>query len=866
MAKQIAECDQLAKLLGTSTPTDKKGESLVLAKVVERPEKWWESVGTKVICFSIGARVCNRTGEVMVKGYGSDDNTYNNYPTLGRILPRCYTVVQVKTDDGYYQVPFHGFYKFGSRNVFDEDTDIVCQINISDEQLKDATQVVVTTKSNGKAVVVTAMTINEHIIIWGGSKTSHYPLRLAHLEEDLETLKEMKGTELTYNILANFVEQFRSLEKEGQNDLITYFLAPELSVTRTLCGEYEDGMHIVTLKEQKPHITWFGFIENRGAIDDDMTLCHDFQQSAKLLDSFGFPHVPFTVYTTDQFLTVRDQLRWNSGEEGYVIHWQKETDGKIITVGMEKFKTWWYVFIRLIREFINSKYGLEEGWAVRLLERMLTRNQNYMKLSDTVVHQWYLFGCNFITWFLLSGREKSAVMFMENSDGMGNLWQSFLQETKRSDKVDPELEIDINLSDVLEKKQSMIINSRKLEDAKGILVLVQGISGLVKSVGDIVAEKMKDIKALEQDTYVKTLGPNKAGKACLKRCRDLMIVKTPLLLLQSNNTNSKQYESYVRLAREMKYYVISLIPNHYNDPHFGLCCLQSILRRKNGNSTLVGEELTKQFHMCLSFISLFQPATEGLLIDRAITWEWLTSEYLATPLLEEVIERYRYYLSRLDGDDTFSTEPMEATEIISGLQLETADYDGHVPLEENAELLRRKCQSLVAQLRRHMLQVPSAISAQPRYYGVFWDDQTKQRMKSLLVRNKEVDLRIEKSKEYIDHVTLIHQSDYEARPQLLEVVKAYVGEPVSVNVVGVAIRPGSIIAMMVELVDQYGNSLNQLVLSGYPHISVKMMRKIQPIESITLIRDLTNGHAPETDKMVMLETPITYGGIVQSVG
>lgn len=74
--------------------------------------------------------------------------------------------------------------------------------------------------------------------------------------------------------------------------------------------------------------------------------------------------------------------------------------GEFVTVGVEKFKLWWYVILRALREYCSNHKGLDEGWETRWADRLRKRNRDYMKLPTGFLAMWYTATAQFIAWFL----------------------------------------------------------------------------------------------------------------------------------------------------------------------------------------------------------------------------------------------------------------------------------------------------------------------------------------------------------------------------------------------------------------------------------------------------------------------------------
>lgn len=143
--------------------------------------------------------------------------------------------------------------------------------------------------------------------------------------------------------------------------------------------------------------------------------------------------VVHTIMKPEELEAFRPKLRVGELKEGYVLHWQvlqaaclpqprlyprrtlkaltdstapttatqaRNAAGEFVTVGVEKFKLWWYVILRALREYCSNHKGLDEGWETRWADRLRKRNRDYMKLPTGFLAMWYTATAQFIAWFL----------------------------------------------------------------------------------------------------------------------------------------------------------------------------------------------------------------------------------------------------------------------------------------------------------------------------------------------------------------------------------------------------------------------------------------------------------------------------------
>ncbi|MES1922572.1 hypothetical protein MHBO_004086 [Bonamia ostreae] len=173
------------------------------------------------------------------------------------------------------------------------------------------------------------------------------------------------------------------------------------------------------------NLRMFGLVKNRGAIKRGTTLCEDVSETLNWFASIGLPHTPFHVKKYDEFKAIKGMLK-----EGFVLHYQiKSGRGGYVTIGVEKHKIWWYIVLRLLREFMRHRRNVfSRRWSENLWTRLEDRNKSYMDMSAGMLRKWYKLLCKFVRWFFDRKYEKhmNLIGFESGSLGMGTMWREFL--------------------------------------------------------------------------------------------------------------------------------------------------------------------------------------------------------------------------------------------------------------------------------------------------------------------------------------------------------------------------------------------------------------------------------------------------------
>lgn len=855
---------EITDLLGNECPVDKNGTPVITAKKTEFTQPWAADWGASL--FNIVARFTNRSGIVPKgRGWGSDDYTYNFYPTLRKILPRGLGTLRWTEGGEVKTFRYHMLEKFTSFEAFDEDSGIKCDKGSLIDARKGATEVAVLRKANGKAALAVAVEIHGVQMILVGSKNVHLPMRWEHLDEDLAWHGE-NNPGLAHEIAEKLVSIIKKMTAEQRTGFYTKIREA------SCCTEYEDGKHMVPLKE--PRHVCFGFVPH--AIGSGADICQDFRETERLIQSFGLPHVEVEVMTPEEFESRREELRWEHGTEGYVIHWRHVApDGKVTVIEIEKFKTWWYVFVRMLRQFIDSRNGLDYGWELRLAVRFMKRNTDYMKLPDKALLVWYKMAHGFIDWFLQKGFDKSIVMFDKESLGMGTVWKMFTDETGTNDNAfdyEERIEGEVNFAAFTARIEDKMVQARELQDAKGIFVVVMGPPGTGKDTlfDEVAKTNSSHVKAISQDHYLQSVGKKKARGETLKRVGQLMDAKTPIVVLKRCNTTIDQWKAYNDLARSKGYYIVAMPPLHAG-PAYVLTCLQSSLARKKGEkeSSLAGEPLSVQTLVVLRFSALAQyPDRPNLLIDRVIPIQWLKTDYAHTALPEGVWEYFDEYRDEIReaadlGDFNPGTLRDEA-ELVEKLALKNPAYtEGRTPLAELVKTVRKQFDSLIGRLNRHQLKVPVPEPPVPLYIGLFWAKEVTGQLRRVASSHPKVNLKtFKRSRKYASHITCIHKNDYAANVKLLKELMGRIGQTFKVSVTHIAWNSGEMLVLVVSLTNPKGESMDHLICSGHGHITMELNTKYKPAQSIDFVKDLRAGS--DVGELIELEKPFVFDATIKT--
>jgi hypothetical protein len=641
-----------AKFLGIDV-CDKNNNSVIDIKTTKLSSG--TSFAHTVHCINV--RPVDSDGIVLnkSKSYGvPDDNTYELYPILQKLVPRCFSILEIGTN----QIVVRGMPKFSAANA-DEEDDAVNAPTLLVEKAK-ATKLIMTEKANGKAFVVTAVK-NENLgknYWFGGSKNVH------RLFEVGKKIDPNPSAQLVVDMFECFFESIKSSGSETK--LFDHLLKNKL----TICGEYVDGKHIVYV--ENPYIRWFGFTSSDIKSEN---LCLAIAPSLSLIKTLNLTPVNWTEKDIVEYKDKIADFRVGTNKEGWVLHWLNNENE---TIAMEKVKTIWYVVIRALRQIMMKNIHYSQAVITKIREVLFARNNSFMHLPLYELKIWFDMCCSFVQWFVKTGMSADIVNFIEkqkfhNKDaaaeslnqnksrekekeadnkvksGMGYVWTLFLADTKYNDEW-------INNPSTIKKdntiKEADFEYKLELPDKKanGLLVFAQGVPGLGKNyVGEFVKKDLltKGVKTalVDQDMFIKTTHTNnpakakttasadKSGVECRNFVYDLMEKKSvEVILLQRNNATKNQYDDIAKKAQSLGWKTILYEPQNYTDPKFILTCASSVLTRTGHSFDSL--PAIKRLEIMVMFINFLKQNNKSDYINEYIQVPWIDTT-IETPILDK---------------------------------------------------------------------------------------------------------------------------------------------------------------------------------------------------------------------------------------
>ena len=821
--KSINDAKIIAKLLKVdSVPTDCNNKCTVTGVVRQIPEQILHDPKLNGIIINLSANPTSKDGRVIK--WGSDDNTYNLYPDLFRILPRARSVCIITDKEDFSLKGWYdnqGFTKFlgATSNEEDEESDIsnngLYTLVPAGNNTKE--RYVFTVKENGKMAVICGFDLDSVYYFFGGSKNEHIVIN-ADCPEQISLYRQS----FACDIFSTWMKKWNKSTDDQKKSL------QKLMLEHTLCAEYNDGKHMVPLKDSEHHIVFFGMI-NRGPILEDGQLCENIVLTCELFSQLGCDTVEYTIVTENEVSIFREALRYKTGVEGYVIHRQvyDDNNNRWRTVSLEKYKTWWYVIIRMLREFIKGRNSLTDGWQARWQNLLDKRNAEYMQLSENYKSAWYNLTSEFIKWFISKGHTSEKVAFNQNSIGMATVWHQFTFDTGVSDCIDKDAKVaKIYTSGNVPTKKSV----------SKIAIFLQGTVGLGKStVGYRLAILLNEMHikslAIEQDTFIPKYGIKGSGKACFTEYKKALKAYN-IVILQRNNANPQQYSKYLEEAHSEGFYTVFWTPIELFDPVLGIVCMQSLMNRE-GHIGLKDCPLDKQFQLVLTFLSQIEVPTPNNMVNSVASLHYLVKNYKEiSKKNSEAISFYQEYYNdvRLSGH---KAKMRSVDEVINKLELKSGKYN---ELRLPVDVIVRQIIDHVVTIwdkpvpKGHTASIPvSKKQNRIKYIAIVMEESFKEKCLHIIS-----DMGMESKyktlpNKFMHHITLCYclkpKYDRELFKKLVKMDSLQVKFSITHLV-----ESSSLLAFACDL---GGN--NCLVESGLPHITIATAEGVKPAQSVNVL-------------------------------
>jgi len=727
--------------------------------------------------------------------WGADDNTFNLYSGLAELSPRGLSFVTVyKGSDKILEHSIRGYKKFTSLDNVDEDTDIACSNLIKPDLIKTANYAVLTKKANGKFVVMNMFTLDNVLFIFGGSKAVHRVVRYNNILEDLNTIEMQQSSGNLSLVKGIFISLLNS-----------NISCQELLLNYNITGEYEDGKHLVPVKDGIPIIKWFGLIPQTESVK-----ILGIVDSLKQITNTGLSTVEYTISKPSDI--VRHKLREGTMMEGYVIHWC-DSDGH--TLEMEKFKCWWYVILRVLRTLIlNKKTNFLKNYKTLLKKRLAERNKSFMHMSKKTLAQWHDLCCAFMDWFLLKKYDPNIVDINECNRGMGSVYLEFITENPTINDNIPAGEI-ADESDIDDVAIPVALNR--------LVIIMQGIPGLGKNAVAEIVEQISSVKivSLDQDSFVKKYDKT-AGAQCFKVFNSLLTeMESGVIMLLRNNADTSQYGKYVDSAHDNNWntIIVTVADIFKSDSHltalFNVCADAVVTREHHPSFDKLSRD--KRLQVIISFMSILKntaPPEAGVDATFVENLTWLQD---TVEIDFESISNFKNYL---DSGYGFKIPEKKKVPILS--------HDKCIAMRRNINDIATDINNIIIKYF-NASGMPMLDHVPKKSEPLFICLELSKDDQALLESHIPVDFD-RSGRKFMSHVTLMHSNDLNDTTTEKWNYLKYLA------------KNNTVIAVTVDKIYTTNNTLifgvslaEDIVFSKKPHITGYLPKELKPVESLKLM-------------------------------
>ena len=373
-----------------------------------------------------------------------------------------------------------------------------------------------------------------------------------------------------------------------------------------------------------------------------------------------------------------------------------------------------------------------------------------------------------------------------------------------------------------------------------IVVFIKGTPGCGKTtIVKRICEGQTDRVSIELDPYKAKHG-KKGGKARKVFIEDftkhLDNEELKVVFVSMNNSNPTHYQDCVNIANEKKWKVMAInIADIVHDPknNFINSAATGVLNRKEhltvANTTETDKK--KAYDILLEFVVMYEPAIQGeygVHIVESLQW---TKSDEPTSKLNLTYEEY--------------------------IQSDVVGFDARRPIEDLIA-------DVVGMIDKHIDTpmtidrfIPIEVNRKPNPEQMYVklklsDEQQRQLMTSI----PELENVPEELKRNFKHVTLMHKNGMKKNRELWLTLQSKKGTELSIVPYAYVYKENTVV-VKVNVEDEQGNNVNDMVFSGVPHITGVLPSGVKPFQSKTIAEEATE------DEIKNIEEQLRFTSIVE---
>jgi hypothetical protein len=445
--------------------------------------------------------------------YGSEDQTYINFPELVNLIPRGCSDLFL---DDIHICSLRGMKKFGGTSAIDEDdiedksstefyddhtkvnnssksseksSSLFPEYRIKEWENEGVLEVEYQEKYNGKLVVFVPFKLNDQEYLFGGSKNVHVVINL-HQYLSVNQTSELHY-KMLYNVRSSIIDEFHYCQKYASNKYLNkeeqnfknFFNNP-----KTYCGEYMDGTHIVydpsAIYASYPKLAYIKYFDCPYLTNEDDEKITNNDKKRNIIPS------------KEYLQSIRDR----TDSEGVIIIYRNSKTGEVYR---QKHKTKWYVILRSWREIISrsdKNNTMPEVLYEKLIKRLHERSEQFLHLTNEELDNWKYLAPLFVSWLYKITYKLSDVSPFSDV-GMGRLWYLFINRMKVTQEPED------NQIDMLSNLENKEYYDAIIEAAKfgyNVCVIMSGLPGSGKST--VAKYLYSELKSLQINVEIFSIG------------------------------------------------------------------------------------------------------------------------------------------------------------------------------------------------------------------------------------------------------------------------------------------------------------------------------------------------------------------------
>ena len=364
--------------------------------------------------------------DISINAKGADDEIYKQNEEARTYIPRGMTLLGL-TKNGEDTSTDTVIY--ANRKFFDYSNGLKSKdemTNLSQYLLEDvnlATRIIAVEKVNGEAAHFSGRFIDGKFYLFAGSKNVHL---IFQNKQHIDLYTDSRY--LIASIIAETVlEKWNELSESNRRNLEIFLHS---SHTTVVCE---------IIMQSHQHVVHFGDVNKNRLIVLCLTPSPSLTQKSltalpteqclMYFSSSGFEIPEYKCISLIDMDSHRRNIRTSANTEG-VVYYYENTDGD--TIGMQKFKSKWYIHLRALRQQAAYRYSTRKGSNKSIVDAKLRSQQRMQEIqgwlftSDNELRGWEALSDQWFNWLEKQAQLKSLDRLMLK-DNFPSVWKQFTE-------------------------------------------------------------------------------------------------------------------------------------------------------------------------------------------------------------------------------------------------------------------------------------------------------------------------------------------------------------------------------------------------------------------------------------------------------